>query len=468
MFCRPLLLVCFSVLVGSAGRTRGQEESPQARHPNFVVILIDDLGWSDLGCYGSTDHLTPNLDRLATRGVRFTQGYASCPVCSPTRAAIMTGRSPARLHLTDWLPGRGDRPDQPLKRPVIRQALPLEEVTLAEALKGAGYTSAAMGKWHLGEEDHWPRQQGFDINLGGTQTGSPPKGYFNFITPSLQAAGPDEYLTDRLNEEAVAFIRQHKERPFFLYLSHYAVHIPLQAKPGSTERYEKAERKGPQYNPTYSAMLQSVDDGVGMIEQALDEEGIAERTIVVFTSDNGGLSVREGPLTPATANVPLRAGKGYLYEGGIRVPWIWVWPGKIAPGTTSEVPIVSTDLLPTLLDLAGVPAPAETTLDGVSLKGLLLEQKALARDALFWHYPHYSNQGGKPGGAVRKGKWKLLQHYEDSRTELYDISADPPETRELSDQNPRVAQELVELLEAWRKQVDAQMPTPNPEFGAKP
>ena len=281
--------------------------SSDTPRPNVIIILVDDLGWVDLGCSGSTFYETPNIDGLARRGVRFTSAYAACPVCSPSRAAIMTGKYPARLHLTDWLPGRSDRPSQKLLRPSIQQQLPLQEITLGEALKPVGYVSASIGKWHLGAEPFYPEHQGFDFNVGGTETGSPPGGYFRFHTPNLKARDDEEYLTDRLTEEAVRFMERHRDQPFFLYLAHYAVHIPLQAKPEIQVKYRsKPQRESPQDNLIYAAMIQSVDEGVGKVLRALDALKIADRTVVIFTSDNGGLSVKEGPNTPATSNAPLQ------------------------------------------------------------------------------------------------------------------------------------------------------------------
>lgn len=456
----------FVLGLGAGGPALSGQAEPRPPRPNFVVVVVDDLGWADLGCYGSTDHATPQLDRLAARGIRFTNGYASCPVCSPTRAALMTGRSPARLHLTDWLPGRADRPDQRLLRPTIRQQLPLEETTLAEMLHAAGYATGSLGKWHLGPSGFWPEQQGFDLNVGGTQAGSPPGGYFGFKTPSLQARGPDEYLTERLSREAVTFIHEHRDRPFFLYLAHYAVHIPLQARPEATLRFESATARGSQFNPIYSAMLESVDEGIGQIVAAIDENGLTDRTVIVFTSDNGGLSVREGPNTPATSNTPLREGKGYLYEGGIRVPWIWVWPGTFAAGRTCDTPIVSTDLLPTIANLIDMPLTPERPLDGVAITPLLRGQGSLPDRRLYWHYPHYSNQGGRPGGAIRSGNWKFIEPYEDRRAELYNLAEDPGESRDRAVEQPALVAEFQADLERWRRSVDAQMPTENPDFQA--
>lgn len=429
--------------------------------PNIIVILIDDMGWTDLGCQGSDFYLTPNIDRLAKEGLRFTNGYSACPVCSPTRAALMTGKTPARLHLTDWLPGRKDMPSQKLARPTILQQLPLEEVTIAEALKPAGYTSASIGKWHLGGNGFLPTDQGFDKNVGGTATGSPPSGYFNFKTPTLSAADAKEYLTDRLTDEALHFIDDNKEKPFFLYLPHYTVHIPLQAKEELIQKY-KAMKPGVNHqNAIYAAMIHSLDEGVGRLLKQLDDLKLSDNTLVIFTSDNGGLSVMEGKNTPATSNAPLRTGKGYLYEGGIRVPWIFRWPARIKPGV-SDVPIITTDLFPTLLEIAGRMPPADYPGDGVSLLPMLERKRDLKPRALFWHYPHYSNQGGKPGGAIRSGNDKLIQFYEDMHLELYDLAKDQSEKSDLAVKDPVKTAELQKLLADWRKKVDAQMPTPNP------
>ncbi|MBL8799742.1 MAG: sulfatase, partial [Planctomycetia bacterium] len=345
--------------------------------PNFIFILIDDMGWRDLGCYGHQFHETPHIDKLAAEGVRFTQAYAACPVCSPTRASILTGRYPPRYGITDWIPGRKNHPNQKLLQGTNVQELPLDELTLAEALKPAGYVSASIGKWHLGGPEFWPDKQGFDFNIGGTQTGSPPGGYFKFKTPSLQAKDENDYLTDRLTDEALGFIEKHKDKPFFLYLPHYTVHIPLQAKKDLLAKYEKKAGAKPQEglcNPVYAAMIESLDDGVGKIVKKLADLKLTEKTVIVFTSDNGGLSVKEGPFTPATSNNPLRAGKGYLYEGGLRVPAIVSWPGTFKPKVQST-PIISMDYYPTFLELAGVNRTR--TLDGVSLVKLLQGKEPL-------------------------------------------------------------------------------------------
>ncbi len=442
-----------------------------AAPPNVVIILMDDLGWADVGCYGSTYYRTPHIDRLATRGMRFTDAYAACPVCSPTRASILTGKYPARLHLTDWLPGRTDRPDQRLLRPVINQHLPLEEVTLAKALKAAGYATGHVGKWHLGGPGFLPTDQGFDVNVAGGATGSPPtyfapykNGRGEFLR-GLENAPPGEYLTDRLTTEAERFVETNRARPFFLYFAHYTVHIPLMAKPEVAAKYSSGGKPGTQNNPIYAAMVESMDDSVGRVMKKLADLGLTERTIVIFTSDNGGLSVREGPNTPATSNAPFREGKGYLYEGGIREPFVIAGPGVSHPGTTCSTPISSVDLFPTLLEACGVKSAVPT--DGVSLVPLL-GGGTIARDALYWHYPHYSNQGGRPGGAVRAGNLKLIQFYETGRCELYDLHDDKSESRNLAGDRPEVVTALAAKLDGWRKAVGAQMMKPNPDFVPNP
>jgi arylsulfatase A-like enzyme len=446
-----------------------------ARAPNIVFILADDLGWADLGCYGSTFHETPELDRLARLGMRFTQAYAAAPLCSPTRASFLTGRHPARLHLTTYLPGRPDSPLQKLLQPTINQQLSLRETTLAEALKPLGYVSAHIGKWHLGGKGFGPEDQGFALNLAGTDGGSPPGpgGYFRFQTPTLKADDDAEYLTDRLTTEAERFIENNRDKPFFLYLCHFAVHIPLQAKPDLIAKYQ-AKRKAPwqddpkkapaQDNPVYAAVLESLDQGVGRVMRKLDELGLADDTLLVFMSDNGGLAVREGPDTPATSNAPLRGAKGQLYEGGIRVPLIVRWPGRIKAGAVCDVPVSSADWFPTLLRVAGSKPEPGIPLDGIDILPVLQGTAVRNRDTLFWHLPHYSNQGGRPSGAIRRGNLKLIEHYEDGRLELFDLAKDVSEKNDLSAAMPEQARELRRLLAEWRRSVDAQMPTPNPDY----
>jgi arylsulfatase A-like enzyme len=450
-----------------------------AERPNVLLVVIDDFGWADLTCYGSKLYRTPNIDRLAAGGVRFTSGYAACPVCSPTRAAIMTGKWPARLHLTDWLPGRGDLPAQRLARPAIRQHLPLEEITLAEVLHEAGYATASIGKWHLGGQGFGPREQGFERNIAGDAGGSPP-GYFAPFQRAgnqgkkvgrplvgLEDAPAGSYLTDLLNDAAITFIEEHRARPFFLYLPHYTVHIPLQAKEALLAKYPpESPFRGQQNNPVYAAMIESLDTGIGRILAKLDELKLADNTLVIFTSDNGGLATLEGPHTPATSNAPLREGKGFLYEGGIRVPLLVRWPAAIKPGQTSELVASSVDLLPTIAELCGARCPA--AVDGVSLAPHLLGQGTVERDALYWHYPHYANQGGRPGGVVRAGDWKLIEFYDSGRRELFHLKSDPRESKNLALQEPRRTEQLAAQLAAWRKSVGAQSMTPNPNYRPNP
>lgn len=455
-----LLLTCLMTTFCSAAR------------PNVVLIVADDLGAMDLGCYGSKFHRTPHLDQLAAEGVRFTQAYAACPVCSPTRAAIMTGKYPARLHLTDWLPGRPDQPSQELNRPVIRQELPLEETTLAELFRDAGYVTGHIGKWHLGGEGFGPLEQGFQTNIAGDHTGTPLSYFAPFERNGRKMAGlsdapTGEYLTDRLAIEAEKFIEANHDKPFFLYLPHYAVHTPLQAPEAMVANYPAAGTfTGQQNNPIYAAMLEALDNAVGKVRQKLADRGLLDNTVIIFTSDNGGLATTEGPKTPATSNAPLREGKGWLYEGGIRVPLLMRGPVGIKPGTMQDTPVCSIDLLPTLCEWCGRVAPPG--IDGVSLAALIRNDEALAPRALYWHYPHYANQGGRPGGAIRKGNYKLIEYYEDGRQELFDLKADPRESRNLHDELHVLVSSLHGELEYWRRTVNAQMPTPNPQYEPNP
>lgn len=462
-------------------------ETPRER-PNVILIVLDDFGWADLGCYGSKYHKTPHVDRLAADGMRFTDAYAACPVCSPTRAALMTGKYPARLHLTDWLPGRGDMPSQKLLRPAIRQQLPLQEVTVADVLHGAGYATASIGKWHLGGAGFEPTKQGFDINIAGDAAGTPlsyfaPYARNDRTMPGLESAPEGEYLTDRLTAEAEHFIEQQRGKPFFLYLPHFTVHIPLKAKPELIAKYQARDAAsarrdpsrpagdlgatgGQQNNPVYAAMIESMDDGVGRIMKKLTELGIADRTAILFTSDNGGLATLEGPHTPPTSNAPLREGKGYLYEGGIRVPLIVKWPGAAKPASVSSTPVSSIDILPTILEICEVKHSA--AIDGVSLAPLLRQTGDINREALYWHYPHYANQGGKPGGAIRVGDFKLIEFYEQGRRELFNLREDVREANNVSEKFPDRVTELAARLDTWRLTVNAQTMSPNPGFVPNP
>ncbi len=467
-------LLALAVLFAASPLTATPPDvSKQTLKPNIVFILIDDLGWTDLGCFGSTFYKTPNIDRLASRGMKFTAAYAACPVCSPTRASILTGKYPARLHLTDWLPGRGDGPSQRLLRPDFLKQLPLNEMTLAEALKPAGYVSASIGKWHLGGKGFSPEDQGFDVNIAGNDAGSPPS-YFhpyrnaNRSIPSLDDGEPGEYLTDRLTAEAETFIENNRAKPFFLYLAHYAVHIPLAAKLELIAKFKTAAQPGQTHtNALYAALIQSVDDCVGHVMKKLEQLKLADNTVIFFMSDNGGLSVKEGPNTPSTSNAPLRAGKGYLYEGGIREPLIVRWPGVVQPGSVCHTPVCSIDFFPTILEMAEIKP--QQPVDGLSLVPLLKQADGFKRDALYWHYPHYANQGGKPGGVIRQGDYKLIEFYEDGHLELYDLEHDISEKSNLADKMPDKAMELERKLDAWRRDVKAQMMNPNPNYdpGAK-
>ncbi len=438
----------------------------KARPPNVIVILVDDWGTTDLGCYGSKLYETPNIDRLASDGVRFATGYSACTVCSPTRAALMTGKYPARLHLTDWIAGHG-RPHAKLRIPEWTKFMKHEEVTLAEQFKAAGYATASIGKWHLtpaleqGDDAYYPERHGFDINVGGYHRGQPPSYFSPYKIPTLKEGPDGEFLTDREAAEAAKFIEANRTRPFFIYLPHYAVHTPIQSKKGVAAKYSAKLEKNPglaQRNASYAALVESVDYALGTIRKALEKHGLTDDTVIIITGDNGG-------LLPVTDNAPLRAGKGSAYEGGVRVPFIVAWPGKIAPRVVSETPAMTIDIYPTVLELAGVKA-LPSQVDGVSLAPLLTKGSPPGRDTLFWHYPHYHPGGATPYSAVRSGNWRLVHFYEDGRDELYDLAADVGEKDELSSRRPEVARELRARLDAWLKSVDAQLPTPNPDADA--
>ena len=427
--------------------------------PNIVFILIDDLGWTDLGCYGSTFYQTPNIDRLAAQGMRFTDAYAACNCCSPTRASILTGKYPARLRVTDWIPGH-PHPWAKLKPPDWRQYLALEEVTLAEALKSAGYATASVGKWHLGGPDHTPERQGFDLNFGGDARGAVSSYFWRYPIPSIISGQEGEYLTDRLTDEALKFIETNRARPFFLYLPHYAVHTPLQAKKEMIEKCQvRAQPDQKQKNPTYAAMIESVDQSVGRILDRLETLGIAGNTIVFFTSDNGGLRT-------VTSNSPLRHGKGGPWEGGHRVPWIVRWPGVTAAGSVCREPVVSVDFYPTILEMTGARGDAKhnAAVDGLSTAPLLKQTGKPKHDAIYWHYPHYNVLDGVPYGAIRQGDYKLIEFDEDGRLELYNLKEDIGEANDLAARQPELAATLRRKLKAWRESVGAQMPLPNPDY----
>jgi arylsulfatase A len=500
------------------------------RLPNVVFFLVDDLGWTDLGCYGSRFYETPHVDQLAREGVRFTQAYAACHVCSPTRASILTGKYPARLRMTDWLPGRKDFPFQKLKNAAILQALPADEVTIAEAFKQHGYATGHFGKWHLGEDPSGPRSHGFDVQIPRWNKGWPKAGYFAPFQMDALEDKPGDYLTDRLTDDAMQFIEDNRERPFFLYLSHFAVHDPIQGRPDLVKKYEaklartpaskeaafvlegNPDAKNPlsnadlaalskekdwqgfgvlpkqtvkikqrQDNVQFAAMVESMDESLGRVLAKLKSLGLADNTIVIFFSDNGGMSaanfgrpdriIPPGKLDTAysTSNLPLRAGKGWLYEGGIRVPLIVKWPGKARRAAVCDVPVISTDLFPTLLEMAGLPALPQQHLDGLSIAPLYQGATEFSREALYWHFPHYSNHGMQsPSGAIRCGDLKLIEYFENNTVQLFNLREDPGEQNDLAGKQPESAVRLRAMLHRWRKSVSAAMPVNNPDYQLRP
>ena len=415
----------------------------EQRPPNVVFILADDLGINDLSCYGRKDQATPRLDRLAAEGMQFTSAYCAQPICSPSRAAILSGLTPARLRLTTFLPGRGDAPSQKLLHPKINQQLALEHTTLAEHLKAVGYATACIGKWHLGGAGFGPQEQGFEVVYAGKAN----------TPPTVEEGGKGEY---DLTAHAIDFVRANKDKPFFLYVPHNNPHIPLAAKPELIEKFKDS------FNPTYAAVVNTLDDSVGRLLDALDELKLRDNTLFVFTSDNGGLHVPELKEDAATHNTPFRAGKGYMYEGGLRIPLIVRLPNVVPAGKVVETPVIDTDWLPTILDLCGVKFDASKS-DGVSIVPLL-KGDTLRPRYLTWHFPHYTNQGGRPAGAIRADDWKLIEHYEDGRIELFNLANDPSEEHDLAAQETRRVNILKAQLARWRKSVDAQENSPNPEF----
>ncbi|MCE5328488.1 MAG: sulfatase [Planctomycetaceae bacterium] len=465
---------------------------PSTKRPNILFILIDDLGWRDLGCQGSSFYETPCLDRLAQQGMRFTDAYAACPVCSPTRASIMSGKYPAALGVTDWIdwgnwlhPLRG----RVIDAPYVRQ-LPLSEHSLAAALRDGGYQTWHVGKWHLGKEPYWPQHHGFDVNVGGSDIGCPMSGYFApWKLPNMPDAPQRTFLTDCLTDEAVKLIRNRGDKPFFLNLWHYAVHTPIQAPQRYLDKYAAkaaslgldkkqwfelgrmhhvegrenlpVKRRLFQSDIAYAGLVQNLDENIGRVLAALDEEGIADNTIVFFTSDNGGLATSEGS---PTCNAPLAEGKGWMFEGGTRTPLLVRWPGVTAADSVCTTPVTSPDFYPTILEMAGLPALPAQHSDGVSIAPLLRGGAELPREAIFWHYPHYGNQGGTPGASVRCGDWKLIEFYEDRHVELYNLREDVSEDHDQAAVQPDIAHRLQKMLHEWLAKVDAKIPQPNPEY----
>jgi len=466
---------CLAAVLAGCALLPGYGQEPPAARPNIVLVLADDLGWADLGCYGADLHETPHLDRLAQQAVRFTEAYASAPVCTPTRAALMTGRHPARLHMTIWSEGSRNPPRN-------RKLLPAEslhdlahtETTIARHLQQAGYLTALVGKWHLGDAAHYPETHGFDVNIGGTLWGAPQTFFWPYrgagrfgaefrYVPHLEFGSPGEYLTDRLTAEAIRVIEQAGKRPFFLYLAHHAVHTPIEAKIADVAYFRaKLRAELHHQNAVYAAMVKTLDDSVGCVLACLTERGLERNTVVIFASDNGGFIGRDRAQNLAvTSNHPLRSGKGSLYEGGIRVPLIVRSPGVTPPGAACREPVVLTDLFPTLLSIAGCPKPSGA-LDGVDITPLLKRPEAkLGREDLFFHYPHYY-ETTTPVSAVRSGPWKLLEYHEDQRLELYNLANDLGEQQNLIEREPQRAAALRDKLHAWRTSVGALMPTPNP------
>ena len=439
------------------------EEIAKARSsgapPNFILILIDDLGWADLPCYGNTFHETPAIDRLVASGMRFTDFYAAAPVCSPARASLLSGQYPARLGLTDFVPGHW-RPFERVVAPPIIDHLPLEIDSLAEVLKRAGYATGYFGKWHLGgAPEHHPLRHGFDEAIVTRGRHIAP----HFMTIPKTPVEEGKFLTEFLTDRTLGFIDKHKSQPFFAFVSHFAVHIPLEAKTKDIEKY--ASRSKPDHgpgHPIYAAMVDQIDQSVRRITEKLDEHGLSDNTIILFTSDNGGLhKIYTGVGEVVTSNAPLRGEKGSLYEGGIRVPLIVRWPGKIKPGTVSAVPASTVDLLPTLAMIAGEECP--TPVDGESLVPVLVDSKAsLERKAIFFHYPHYHH--ARPASAIRQGKWKLIENLDDRSVNLFNLAEDVGETNDLADAEEDRAGGLRNKLAAWRESVGAKMPTANPKY----
>ena len=433
-------------------------QSSKTQPPNVVFILVDDWGWTDAGCYGSDFYETPQIDRLAMDGVRFTQAYSACTVCSPSRAAILTGKYPARLHLTDWIPGY-QPPESLLLSPEWNKGLELSEYTIAEEFKSRGYTTGIVGKWHLGGDKFKPELQGFDFNFAGCHVGSPRSFFPPYGLPVKIDEKPGEMLTDRLTREAIGFIEAHQQQPFFLYLSYYAVHIPVAGKPEIVDKYKKKLMNGSYHhtNPEYAAMLQTVDENLGKIRETLKQLGISDRTVLILASDNGGFIGRKD-VKPSTSNAPLRAGKGSAYSGGVRVPLIVRWPGVTPTEGVCETPVKGVDFYPTLLEIVDGAYEPRPDIDGTSFALWLRNPENSLRGPVFWHYPHYHPGGATPYSAVRYGDWKLIHFYEDGRYELYNLAEDIGESHDLAVARPKIVQELRAMLEDWLEREDAQFP----------
>ena len=512
LWIRPCLLFILAVACTLPARAK----SP----PNIVLFLVDDLGWSDVACYGSRFYETPNVDRLAEGGMRFTQAYAACHVCSPTRASLLTGKYPARLALTDWLPGRKEHPFEALRSAEKASHLPLSELTIAEALKRNGYTTGIFGKWHLGDDPTGPLQQGFDVQVPRWNGCCPRGGYHPPSRMEGIELAPGEYLTDRLTDEALDFIEENQSAPFFLYLSHFSVHDPIQGRADLVAKYQRKLETQPrrhrppfllegnpddsppltrqalaslaeqpthqghrvlprrtvkikqhQDNVQFAAMVDATDESLGRVVAKLDSLGLTENTIVIFYSDNGGMSAAnfgnpKRVITTqldraySTSNLPLRGAKGWLYEGGIRVPLILKWPGHIQSAAICDQPVISPDIYPTLLELLGIQSLPQQHQDGVSFSAAL-RGESFHRGAIYWHFPHYSNHGMQsPAGAIRGGDWKLIEYFENNSVQLFNLAQDPGETANVASQEAELAEKLRDRLHAWRQEVGAKMPSP--------
>lgn len=476
-------LLCCALLIYIISSCRASDSCVAAdRAPNIVLILADDLGWSDLGCYGADLHETPYLDQFARESLRFTDAYAM-PVCSPTRAALMTGKHAARVHMTIWSEGSLTGPkNRALLQGDSLHSLPRTEITLAKRLQAAGYLTALVGKWHLGDADHYPEAHGFDVNIGGTHWGAPHtfwwpyRGSGRFGTefryvPHTEFGKQGEYLTDRLTKEALQVIDRAGDQPFFLFLSHHAPHTPIEAKPEDVDYFQSKLTPAMHHqNVVYAAMIKSLDESVGQVLERLKQRDLEKNTIVVFLSDNGGfvgIDGKSGQAVPVTNNAPLRSGKGSCYEGGIRIPLLIHWPGVTRKGTVCHEPVAVMDLFSTLLASAGLSPSAANDADGIDLRPLLIEPTArLDRETMFFHYPHYYATT-TPVSALRSRDWKLLEYFEDHHVELYNLTDDLGETTELSHRYPEVVSKLRTELRSWRNDVQAALPQPNPDYQPK-
>lgn len=474
-------LILSLLLGGNFACQRGLRVAKQKEKKlNVVLVLVDDLGWKDLACYGSAFYDTPHLDTFAQESVRFTQAYAASPVCSPTRAALMTGRHPVQTGITDWLKGQNP-PNRRLLNIQDRDELALEEYTLGELFQDNGYKTFFAGKWHLGEGGFYPEDQGFDINKGGHHKGSPPGGYFSpYRNPKLTDGPQGEYLTDRLTNETIQFIQeqQTQQEPFFAMLSFYTVHTPIQANPTHMDSYSrKLPGGGPpwfakegdgktllhQKRGDYGSMVTAMDHNVGRLIQSLKDAGQWDNTILIFTSDNGGLTTLANDREAPTAVRPLRAGKGWCYEGGIRIPLMIRIPKITEAGAEDETAVISQDLFPTLVEVLDLQSEGQQAIDGKSLSPLF-EGKSLDRDELIWHFPHYHGSAWKPGAAIRQGPWKLVKHFESDKIELFNLSSDIDETRDLAIKEAAKAKALEQALMQGLNRMNAQFPVVNPNF----